>query len=901
MPYRHHALALGLYAVLSLLLTWPLATRLTSHVVGSATWAFDEYTFLWTPWWFRYALLNLRASPLYSDYIFYPVGISLVLYTFNLLNAALSLPLQFFLGLPLIVNALILFSFAVSGYGTYLLVLYLLGGRRPGAQGAALVAGALYAFTANRIVYLALGHYNMVNCHWTPFFVLCVVRLVDRPTTQRGALAGVFLALTTLTDLTLGTFLFLFALLYLVIDFRSLTYFGSLRLLRALGVLAGVGLLLSAPLLYPVLRETLGGDYTLVGWGGALRLSADLMGFLTPSTLHTFWGGDWVGELRRVMEGTSRFNDVNTTFVGYGLLAAGLLGLGVERRRAGVWALIALFFALLSLGPVLQVNGQYTFDLDGLAVTFPMPFIVFHYLPILKANRVPNRFTVITILALAVLAGYALRWLLCRVQNKALRTALLALLGVLLMLEHLSIPVPLTDARVPEIYHQLAREPGDFALLQFPLGWRNSFRVEGAERTQAQYYQTVHHKRLLGGNISRSPAFKFDYFQRIPFIRRLTDMELYRYEPGQGETEKEADRALAAQAAYLYDLRYLVVLPPIAGRYPYADTMTATVAYAREIMPLEERPFYEKDGVTAYRIIQPPAQDGFRLDMGAAGSEIYRGEGWSDNEEIGGATANWATARDARLFIPLREVRDCELLIRATPFSYEGAPPQTMAVSLNGHDLGSVELAPGWNDYEFAAPAGAIRYGLNELTLHFGHLARPRDVLPAQWAIGDTGANAPLDIEVNSAGTAAGSFAYITIATEDGSIHKRGYNLAVVEPETGRITGRGGFDTAGSAAEAQKMARFIQEIPGGYIVVAAVQEDGAANLTAEGVAALREIGAQIDLRGGVGRSHAIIGVKGAPPGTALEASGEGNAYLRVGSNPDDRTLAVAVAGVVFTY
>jgi hypothetical protein len=918
--YWHHALALGLYAALSLLFTWPLVTHLTTHVAGSATWAFDEYTFLWNPWWFRYALLVLRANPLYSDYIFYPVGISLVLYTFNLLNAALSLPLQFFCGLPLIVNTLNLFSLTVSGYGTYLLVLYLFSGRGPGARGAALVAGALYAFTASRIVYLALGHYNFANSHWIPFFVLCFVRLVDRPDLRDGALAGVFLALTTLTEMTLGTFLILFALLYLAVavasrtpDFRSLADFAracgagtsrSLRLLRALGVLAGVGLLLSAPFLYFVLWETLSGDYTLVGWGGALQLSADLMGFLTPPTLHPWWGGDWVSELRRVTEGTSRFSDINTAFIGYGLLIAGLFGLSVERRRARVWAWVALFFALLSLGPVLQINGKYTFDLDGLSVTLPMPFIVLHYLPILKANRVPNRFIIMTILALAVLAGYALQWLLCRIHlrlrhrwklNNALRTALPTLLGALLLVEHVSFPLPLTDARVPEIYYRLAREPGDFAVLQFPLGWRNSFRVEGAERTQAQYYQTVHHKRLLGGNTSRNPAFKFDYFQRIPFIHRLTDIELYR----QGETdETERDRALAAQAAYLYDLRYLVILPPIPGRYPYADTMTATVAYAMKILPLEETPFYEKDGVTAYCIIQPPPQNGFQVDMGVAGSEMYRGEGWGDNEEIGGVTANWATEREALLFIPLRQVRSYRLTIRASPFTYAGSPSQTMEAALNGQALGKWDLTPGWASYAADVPAEAIRYGPNRLTLRFSHLARPRDVLPVQRAIGNTGVEAPVDIEVNSAGAAAGSFAYILIASADGSVHKRGYNLAVIEPATGRIARRGGFDTAGSAEEAQKMARFIQEIPGGYIVAVAVQEDGATNLTAEGVAALREIGAQVDLRGRLGHSHAIIGVKGAPPGTALEATGEGNAYLRVGSNPDTRTLATAVDSVL---
>jgi hypothetical protein len=38
----------------------------------------------------------------------------------------------------------------------------------------------------------------------------------------------------------------------------------------------------------------------------------------------------------------------------------------------------------------------------------------------------------------------------------------------------------------------------------------------------------------------------------------------------------------------------------------------------------------------------------------------------------------------------------------------------------------------------------------------------------------------------------------------------------------------------------------------------------------------------------------IIGVKGAAPGAALLAVGEGAAYLRLGAPPDTRPLAAAV-------
>ena len=63
------------------------------------------------------------------------------------------------------------------------------------------------------------------------------------------------------------------------------------------------------------------------------------------------------------------------------------------------------------------------------------------------------------------------------------------------------------------------------------------------------------------------------------------------------------------------------------------------------------------------------------------------------------------------------------------------------------------------------------------------------------------------------------------------------------------------------------------------------------------MAAFQAIGGQADLRGTDSWSHAIIGVKGAAPGTAMEAAGPDSGWLRVA--PDRRTLAVAVDAIVW--
>ena len=205
-------------------------------------------------------------------------------------------------------------------------------------------------------------------------------------------------------------------------------------------------------------------------------------------------------------------------------------------------------------------------------------------------------------------------------------------------------------------------------------------------------------------------------------------------------------------------------------------------------------------------------------------------------------------------------------------------------------------MSPGWGAYTWEVPVQFLRPGLNDVRLEFDRLDAPADVLPGNGAIGGTGVQAPVAIEVNSGGPA--DFAFITVGTgdeaEEGSMHSPGYNVAVIPPKTGRVLDQQGFDTTpdGSESEAVALADFVMSVPEGRIVVVALQGDGAAHLADEAVAAFHAIGGQADPQGTTGWSHAIIGVKGAAPGTALEVAGLESGWLRVA--PDRRTLGIAV-------
>jgi hypothetical protein len=661
-------------------------------------------------------------------------------------------------------------------------------------------------------------------------------------------------------------------------------------LIKRVAVVVAVVVIVYFPLGYPIVRELLSADYALEGWGHSEKLQVDLFGFTTPTSLHPFLGGDWRQELTMVREGRARFTDVNTVYLGW---VAIILGIAAALRYWSdlkAWAVSALTFALLCLGPLLHISGRSTFDLDGLLVNVPLPFIILHYIPIFKANRVPNRFSVVLMLALAVLVGFAAYDILRRLKRRSLLLAGTVFLWILLSFEHLALPLPLTDARVPEFYYTLAAEPGDFAILQFPLGWRNSFGVLGAESTQIQYYQSVHKKRMLGGNISRNPPFKFDYFRRI--FSSIATLELY------GEVTPEQlkrDRALAPELLYFFDIRYIIFHPGIPGRPPYIDVRPRLEEYVQRVFPVKK--ILDEDGFTVYKVEQPTPPRELTVDLGTEGARLYQGEGWSWDEVLDGSSATWAEEQGARLFLPLRDMGDYTLTIRAKAFSYLAAPMQKIIVRMNGHPLGSWrEVPPSWSELTFDIPERFLHPGLNELKLDFAYLASPHDVFPPDFAIGEIGVTSPVEIEVNS----SLEFAYITVGGEDASLHRQGYNLAVIDPQSGKVIDGAGFDTRENESESQALADFIARIPEGYIVVAALKEGGAQSLTEEAVEALASLGGEIDPRGKGFLSHAIIGVKGAAPGTALEAAGEGNSYLHVGKNPDKRTLAVAIDFVSLT-
>lgn len=472
---RRHLVPLALFLALAIALTYPLVRHFGTHLPGDGRDAWQNY---WDYWWLRTALAEGR-NPYAAPLVYAPYGAPLYLHTLNPFNGLLSLPFQFAFGLTAAYNAVVLLSLTLNAYFASLLVGYVSGSRRAG-----LVGGVIYAFGSYHTTQL-LGHMNLLSSEWLPAYILCLLAASAATGRRRLALIGAgigALLLLTLCDWQYVLFAGLFTALYAPYAALGRRSFSPLLVAGAIG--AG-WLVLALPLLVPTVRELRDTAGALGTGVGPERLSADLLSFVVPSPLHPWWGraAERLGGLATAPVAE------RAIFLGFLPLGLAALGCRLGGRRAIFWALAALAFALLALGPTLQIAGRTT----GL----PLPYRLLQGIPGVNVSRGPARFALLVTLCLAVLAGLGLAGLaqkLPRSPRPRLVALATPLLVALLLAEHVAVPYPLTAVVPAPFYRQLAaaREAG--AVLELPLVMT---------RATSLYGQTVHGRPIVGGYLSR--------------------------------------------------------------------------------------------------------------------------------------------------------------------------------------------------------------------------------------------------------------------------------------------------------------------------------------------------------------------------------------------------------------
>ncbi|MGB9722559.1 MAG: hypothetical protein ACP5OO_07590 [Chloroflexia bacterium] len=668
-----HFLALAGYFLLTLLFTWPLPLHLTEALPGEGG---DSWQYLWNFWWFDQALFHGQAL-YFTRAQYYPQGTSLLFHTLSPLNSLLGLPARALGGYLLAYNFIVLLAGTLSGYGTFLLAREVLragetGSGDPPSDLAAFLAGAVFALCPYRSVHL-LGHLSLVSTETLPFFALFAFRALKRPGWRPAlGIALAFLAAALIDwyyplDMLLlaGTFLLWAAGETLL---RRRTGTGLLRSAATLAaglLLAG---LLLAPLLVPMLREAGRATYLEEPLEFSASYGADLAAFFIPSPLHPLWGDLFRPWSEPFAEGNTAEGIV---YLGFGPLLLAAIGLWKQGKEGKIWAATAGLFALLALGPYLKVLNRPT--------GVPLPYLWLYPLPILRFTRVPSRYVILTQLALAVLTALGARTLLR--NNRAWPFSFLL---ALLVLEYLPIPYPLTPARVPTFYRQLAQTPGEEAVLEMPLQKPESPWYY----TRWMLYQTVHGRPSFRGYISRGdPLFPF---AGAPLFRQLAqsapaDDILY-----------DDWRALAGSVLHHYRVGYIVLEK---ARLQEEGRLGPARALVEEALG-GRIPDWEDEDLLVYRV-----------PGGGEALPFFRlGRGWHEVEERPWGPFRWMERDRAELFVIRPQPGPATIEFQVVSF----LRPRRLEVVWNGEPVASCTVGTALQRCRLSVdlPAGETRLEL---------------------------------------------------------------------------------------------------------------------------------------------------------------------------------------------
>jgi hypothetical protein len=470
--------ALLAYVVLTLVLTWPMVTRL--HLMDAGDSAF----FAWEMAWEIHALeTDPRQLP--HANIFHPLRYTLGLDEPVLGTTLLALPFALFSSDAVwIFGVTRLLTFVFSAFTAFLLARELGAGPR-----AAFLGGAAFAFSLVRCD--QIGHLSTLGTQWLPLVVLFTHRFTRTGRARDSVLAGVFFVLSALACGYHG----LIALIVLPLAALPLVW---KRAHLARPALAGIGVAVAGLLpLYALHRAALDPERYARGEGETRLYSASLETFLAAP-----WWSWLYGDL------TARFRGAgNELFLGIAVLlpiAIGAWQLSRERRRpsreAVALLVMALAAALVALGPEIRVGemrlgpGPYGWLRDAI--------------PLFQKIRVPARAGVFLALAASMLAAKVwARW--------EKRPWILALCGAAVVADSLGLARPtlegvaVVDSRQPPppVYRWLAEQPGEMAVVELPIHDINAPLYRPAYHESIyMIHSTRHWKRLVNGYAGIEPG-----------------------------------------------------------------------------------------------------------------------------------------------------------------------------------------------------------------------------------------------------------------------------------------------------------------------------------------------------------------------------------------------------------
>lgn len=591
---RRGILLTSAYLAITLIMSYPLILHFRNFFIGGPA---DGSMSVWSLWWMKYSLADLRQNPLDCSYIFYPDGVNLVYHSLPKVLGLLGIPFQLLIGLTATYNLVIISTFVGTALITYWLAYKLVGMRIP-----AFIAGAIFAFCPYR--WGQINHLTLLSTMLIPLYagLLFVSREKVSWNNWKSwsyfVLAGLALGAMAYDTEYYSVFLVIFTAVFCAFYFPFKNYREGIS--RWLAMLAGFGLtfavagIVYAPMFLAAQKElAANGDYVSFPISLTAMYGADLTAFIIPDSTSEFLG-------QTFSEIVKRYSAAETSFIGWTAMLLAITGVVFYRRSRQVWMWMfsAAFFAACALGPYVVVLGN--------KYTVPTPYFLLARIPFIQSVRTPSRFIVITMLAIAMLAAYGTRGIIERLDKKewkryavpAMAVAILVMLGI-----EYKAPTTLVSTRTPPVYEEIRANGGSGSIITMPLGWSTGVQYVGQEMTFTEIYQAEHRLPLVSGMVARAPRKKVMQGIYTPVLDNLANIYM---RPSNLDMDPEAINRVLDE----YQVSYIVVhktYPEIYsnGKFSTSPTVIDAAAlnriddYMTGIPGMEK--FADTPGIVAYR------------------------------------------------------------------------------------------------------------------------------------------------------------------------------------------------------------------------------------------------------------------------------------------------------------
>jgi hypothetical protein len=593
------------FVAVTIVMTWPLGAGLSRDIPG------DFGDPLFTSWVLSWDATHLGRG-WWSANIFAPHPLTLA-YSEHFLPQALQiLPVYAVTGNAILCyNLSFLSTFALSGFG-----MFLLGRELTGSSAAGLVGGLAFAFAPYRIA--NIPHLHVLSAAWMPLVLLGLHR--HYATRRTAPLVGAAVA-WLMQNLSSGYYFLFFTpivIVYIAWEITRHGLWGNARTLVRTGVAISIVLAATVPFLVPYVElRRLG--FSARSLSETRRFSADVYAYFTADPNLRLWGPiaqAWpksegllfpgltiavlaaIGLFRHEETAETAKNAelklsprssrtlrfllvvmvavVITLLLGFSIRlpgikitslsrvllvyvvasAAALAGSKSVRETttrwllspAGVFSVVVLFSVAMSFGPDIRAKGRVVAGPNIYAFFFDVA-------PGFDGVRVPARYATIGTLGLAALAALGVGTI-----DRRRRGAVGVAAGTLILLEAIAVPIPINQNSTQYTQPGLAPLPGSVAMgsaapevYTFAATLPASAVLielplgEPAFDVRYMFYSTRHWRRLVNGYSGGAPQ---DYGTLTESLKDVATRPDHAWETVRQST---ATHAIVHEASYAND------------------------------------------------------------------------------------------------------------------------------------------------------------------------------------------------------------------------------------------------------------------------------------------------------------------------------------------------------------